>query len=222
MPRILIVGKTKMGQDGFCMGGLLLDSLRSVRLLPTSGKAHPMSIHKRYHVREIWDATIREVSPDQKLPPHSENVIFGGATFVERMAMADATKYLFENLHLPQVSPHGLFDGRIRYTRKNRGYVLRNALVPNYSTGFWRLNERLLLWHEFNHFGRKQPRYRTSDQSFDVKYVGFDKPISMLPAGSILRFSLTQGFDDDQRRRCYLQLSGWFLDDSLPAKKKAN
>ena len=45
------------------------------------------------------------------------------------------------------------------------------------------------------------------DLELDVKFVGCEPVVDVIPAGTLLRFSLARWQD----KPCYLMLSGWFL-----------
>jgi hypothetical protein len=59
-------------------------------------------------------------------------------------------------------------------------------------------------------------RYFGPQGLLDVPFVGFDEPVDVIPAASLIRLSLARWWkhpeaDEDFELRCYLQLSGWYL-----------
>ena len=58
-------------------------------------------------------------------------------------------------------------------------------------------------------------RYPTPDGGRTLTFVGFQEPIGTIPAGALVRVSLAHWWrpEDDHsgELRCYVQLSGWFL-----------
>ncbi len=64
---------------------------------------------------------------------------------------------------------------------------------------------------------KEDPRYTIFENDFarfDVPYQGLAEPLEVIPAGTILRFSLTRRFPRNEQNEAYwLQLSGWFLDE---------
>ena len=207
MVQVLIVGKTKM-KAGICLGGLVSGSYRSVRLLPVQGYNHPKN--KRIHVGEIWDLTLKEIPKEEIAPPHTEDMRIIQEQYLRTVPMPTLKDFLLKRVDAPFVHPHALFDGRIQFTPNKRGYVSPADGLPGYSTGFWRFEKAL---HKDPN--NAKPRYIYFDdganQTLDIPHVGFQEPLKTIPPGTLLRFSLARGFRDGWQKRCYLQLSGWFL-----------
>jgi hypothetical protein len=105
-----------------------------------------------------------------------------------------------------------IFDGRLSTTDAGTAFLPRHQAVPSQSTGFW-IGSIDIRQSKFDPTGR---RYwiPNGDEIRKVKYVGMDEPIEVIPAGTLVRFSLARwkafppGVEDE---RCYLQLSGWCL-----------
>ena len=207
MTQVLIVGKTRMG-DGICLGGIVGGSNRSVRLLPRSGFNHPMDTD--YELRDLWNLELKELPRSQKHAPHSEDVRVMNKVRIRKASPKELRDFIVNRVGASLVEPHKLFDGRIQFTRNRRGYITPKAKIPLYSTGFWRFEQALRLQHETNRAGSAALRYVTADKSLDVKYVGLEEPLEVIPPGAILRFSLTHWFGD-KPAGFWLQLSGWFL-----------
>ncbi len=206
--RVLIVGKTKMGEQ-LCLGAIALENGRGVRLLPSSGLGH--SLDKPINLGEIWDMKLREAPPSEIQAPHTEDVRTIRGRRVGRYDRVELLDKLNELASAPTIHPTELFNSHIRFTRGERGYVSPTHGLPQYSTGFWRFRKPLL-----SVSGDDATRFWYFDDDgtmlLDVKYVGLDKDVpDMLAPGTMLRFSLAHPFADDPHRRCYLQLSGWFL-----------
>ena len=208
MARVLIVGKTKMGRQ-LCLGGILLDSRRSVRLLPSRGLGHPPD--KPIHLGEVWDMELREVPAYEITAPHTEDVRTIRGRRVGRYSRSELLDKLNEYVNAKTVHPTELFDSQIRFSKSARGYVSPEDGLPRYSTGFYRFGKPLLRVSGDDAF-----RFWFFDDKgtmlLDVKYVGMEEEVpDVLEPGTLLRFSLAHPFADDRHRRCYLQLSGWFL-----------
>lgn len=60
MERVLIVAKTKMG-EGVCLGGLVLNTRRSVRLLPWDPSRFSHRMDTPFNLGDIWDLELEEV-----------------------------------------------------------------------------------------------------------------------------------------------------------------
>ncbi len=208
MTEVLIVGKTNMGKQ-LCLGGIVLENRRPVRLLPSKGIGHPLD--KPIFLGEVWDMTFNEVPASEITPPHTEDVRAIRGRRIRRYADKELLQKLASCIEARTVEPQELFDSRIRFTRNARGYVSPRHGLPQYSTGFWRFRLPLIRIAEddgsrFWVFGER------GKMLLDVKYVGLEEDVpEELAPGTLLRFSLAHGFPDDPQRRCFLQLSGWFL-----------
>lgn len=208
MAEVLIVGKTDMGKQ-LCLGGIVLDSRRSVRLLPSKGIGHPLD--KPIFLGDVWDMNFIEVPKSEIIPPHTEDVRAISGRRVGRYSGRALLGKLADCIRAQTVEPQELFDSRIRFTRNARGYVSPRHGLPQYSTGFWRFRQPLLRIAEgdasrFWTFGER------GRMLLDVKYVGLEQDVpEELPPGTLLRFSLAHPFPDDMQKRCFLQLSGWLL-----------
>ena len=214
MTNVLIVGKTKMGY-GVCLGGLVLDDFLSVRLIPETGVNHPFDTP--FNIGDLWDLTYDEIPLSEKRKPHTEDVILKGQQYCGSMPMPNIIDLIETAFDVPIIRPSQLFESRIRFTRNNKGFIYKDY-APQSSVGFWRLNKTLELYYEEYDHHKRKPRYRFDDGSFDVKYVEYPKsPEKILPAGTILRFSLTQ----EKQNRFWLQLSGWFDYQESPDLEKA-
>jgi ATP-dependent DNA helicase RecQ len=82
---------------------------------------------------------------------------------------------------------------------------------------FWRPDQPLARDNEGK---RIRYRYPTADGGRTLTFVGYQEPLPELPAGTLLRVSMSQWWRPDDRPeaelRCYLQLSGWILPDDGP------
>lgn len=208
MAKVLIVGKTKMSSH-LCLGGILLDSRRAVRLLPSSGLGH--SLDKPIFVGEVWDMQLKSVPASEIKAPHTEDVRAIRGRRIGRYSRSELLEKLNEYVITRTVHPHELFDSHIRISRSARGFVAPDDGLPHYSTGFWRFRKPLL-----SVSGDDATRFWYFDDDgtmlLDVKYVGLEQEVpDVLEPGTMLRFSLAHPFADDPLKRCYLQLSGWFL-----------
>lgn len=207
MARVLIVGKTKMGSQ-LCLGGIILENRRAVRLLPSRGLGHPPD--KPIFLGEVWDMELSEVPASEITLPHTEDVRTIRGRRLRRYAGSELLDILHECVNAQTIHPTELFNSYIRLTKSARAYVEPAQGLPQYSTGFWRFRLPLL-----KVAADDVTRFWFFDDGtmlLDVKYVGLEEEVpDILEPGTILRFSLAHPFADDPRNRCYLQLSGWFL-----------
>ena len=81
--------------------------------------------------------------------------------------------------------------------------------MPEQSVGFW-VADNALTKKEYNGV---RYNYPNTNGWRSLKFVGFDTPVNIIPAGTILRVSLARWWkqDENTEERCYLQLSGWYL-----------
>ena len=187
MAQVLIVGKTKMG-SALCLGGILLDSCRSVRLLPSRGLGHPPD--KPICLGEVWNMELREVPASDITAPHTEDVRTIRGRRIGRYSCSELLDKLNEYENAQTVHPKELFDSQIRFSKSERGYVSPAHGLPRYSTGFWRFRKPLL-----SVSGDEATRFWFFDDDgtmlLDVKYVGLEEDVpDVLEPGTLLRFSL--------------------------------
>lgn len=192
-----------------CLGGILLDSRRAVRLLPSSGLGHPLD--KPIFVGEVWDMELKSVPASDISVPHTEDIRTIRGRRLKRYSGAKLLEVLNDCVNAETVHPTKLFDSRIRFSKSDRGFVSPRDGLPHFSTGFWRFRLSLLKVS-----AEDVTRFWYFDDDgtmlLDVKYVGLEQEVpDVLEPGTMLRFSLAHPFADDPHRRCYLQLSGWFL-----------
>ncbi|MDE5851307.1 MAG: hypothetical protein K2H25_00685, partial [Alistipes sp.] len=78
--------------------------------------------------------------------------------------------------------------------------------IPTFSTQFWITDQDL---RHTMLFGKHYYFYN----DIRLTFVGFQEPIDKIPADTLIRLSLANWWDGDGsgEKRCYLQLSGWYL-----------
>lgn len=201
---ILIVAKTKMN-SGVCIGGLVLETNRSVRLLPERGKNHGFDTH--FNVGQIWEMEIRD--SDQFTPPHVEDVRIIRSRWIGEQP--HLTRFLMERLEPWRGGVGQLFDGKLGFTSSGTAYIAHRRGLPRQSTGFW-LPDQNLNYTNINNKDRYL--YDSPSSQHFIPYVGFEAPIPSIEAGTLLRVSLARWWVapniSDDEERCYLQLSGWY------------
>ena len=206
MERVLIVAKTHM-KSGVCLGGLTRTQNKGVRLLPPNRPHYPADT--RFDVGQVWDLELHAATDIE--PPHCEDVFVTGAQFVAQIA--NTREILLERIHPWQGGPEQLYDGLLQVSG-GKGYISEHNAIPTMSTGFWIADRPLILKYSLDH-DQIKPNYRVGDAAaaLNIPFVGFAEPLKQIPAGTLLRVSLARWFDQNGRteRRCYLQLSGWYL-----------
>ncbi|MEA3351747.1 MAG: DNA helicase RecQ [Chloroflexota bacterium] len=202
--KVVIVAKTRM-RGGACIGALTFDG-RSLRLIAKDQETNN-NFNMDYQVGEVWEV---EVSEDAQItPPHVENVIVQRKRRLAPMMKIDQ----FIEKQMPPL-PGGvevIFDGLTQPTSTGTLYIAERNGLPSRSTIFWRPNQALRRDDD-----RKRIRYRypTGDGGRTLTFVGFQRPVSEIPAGTLLRVSLAHWWRPREKPegelRCYVQLSGWF------------
>ncbi len=204
---VLILAKTRMREGFCCVGGLDLETNRGVRLLQANGLNQPESTP--YQIGQIWALDARPA--DLLRPPHIEDVLVSSARGIGRQI--GLASFLRDRVEIWRGSPNVLFDGLLKATPLGSGYISAKHGMPPVSVGFW-ISDRELSsvnsngkWR-YNYSGRSPVRY--------IPYVGMERAIPRLKAGTLLRVSLARWWSppgkSEIEERCYLQLSGWYQD----------
>ena len=205
MMKVVIVAKTRKGA-GACIGAITFDG-QSVRLIAADAETNERA-GLEYGVGEVWELQSRPATA--LMPPHNENII----VCQKRQLPLRVDPVSFIELYMPpKVGDVGLlYDGLSTNTDSGALYVANPKGIPSYSTTFWRPDQPLHL----DLTGKRiRYRYPTADGGRTLTFVGFQEPVEVIPAGTLLRVSLAHWWRPDERpdqeMRCYVQLSGWFL-----------
>ena len=209
--KVVIVAKTRM-RGGACVGAITSDG-QSVRLIdPKQDRVDHFNLV--YHIGEAWEI---EGSPPEFLrPPHVENIVVHGKRRLQNLALERVVGHIERTMSPFCGGPEGLFDGLVQAVPAGPLFIaerpeLAHNGIPTRSTMFWR-PDRDLVRDE----GSKRIRYRypTEDGGRTLTFVGFQEPLPVIPAGTLLRVSLAHWWrpedKPDVELRCYVQLSGWF------------
>lgn len=207
---VLIVSKTHM-LSAACVGGLVLSNNRYVRLLNLGNYNQP--INTNFKVGDIYDLTFTD-RPNIH-PPHNEDVIISSNTFLRRI---DNMPTFLTQRNIIDWNGHinNLFDGLLSWTNSGTGYIPLGGQMPNKSVGFWIADKDLIRVSFENN--KVRFRYPNGAVYRSVRYVGYQGTLTPIPAGTILRVSLSRIFPPENSeittpRGYYLQLSGWYKDE---------
>lgn len=208
MVRVLIVAKTHMS-SGVCVGGLTRDTNRNVRLIPPGRFNQPFNTP--FEVGQVWELDFHDV--EEIIPPHVEGVVVTKQRLIGNVK--NMREILMQRVHLWEGGTEQLFDGLLCLTGSS-GYISESQGIPSCSTGYWIPDRPLTLYERednkiYYHIDREtNSRYPSTNS---IKYVGFAEPIEQIPAGTLVRVSLARWWEPDgaNEKRCYLQLSGWYL-----------
>ena len=208
--KVLIVGKTRM-YSGLCIGAIT-EKGQSLRLDSSSD----------YQVGQIWD--IDYTLGIQRKPPHTEDVIVNSKKYIKESSVKNQVKVI-ESYMPPTIGPpQNLYEGLLQIDGQGGRralYIAEQSGVPSYSTTFWRPNEPLTCLTEEELYGRRYKmdrvrmfyRYPTENGGCTLAFVGFQEPLEIIPADTLVRVSLAGWWSKQSNveERCYAQLSGWYL-----------
>lgn len=204
---VLVLARTRMTADRVCVGGLEVDTGRSVRLLGSDWS----NLHQDHPIRpgEVWDLTYRD-HPDPT-PPHVEDVIVSHGSRLRGVAeMRSELLAIVEPWRGPVES---IFDGRLQTNVNGKAYVGPQPPLPSGSVGLWISEYPLSFSRVPAHQGRRY-WFPEGAPLTSVAYVGMEPQLEVIPAGALVRFSLSRWAafpQESEEKRCRLQVSGWFL-----------
>ena len=201
-----MVAKTRMGR-GACVGGLTFDG-RAVRLVAPDRETNEQ-FNMEYELGDVWEV---DWLPDpQALPPHSENILVHDKRKLP--PIDDLSAFIEYQTEPASGGVEVLFDGLLQATRNGVGYIAERSGLPTRSTMFWRPDADLELVDDGKRLHYRYPRAEGGQM---LTFVGFQEPLASIPAGTLLRVSLAHWWrpadKPDDELRCYVQLSGWYLE----------
>lgn len=208
---VIIVSKTRMSSAA-CVGGVLANG-KFVRLLNSDG--YNQDSNTALKIGDVW--TIEFQERIGRLP-HIEDILVNTLAF--KFSFGSISKmltYLKEKLKVKiwRGSTEVLFDGKIQWTSGGSGYISETGEIPDNSVGFW-IPDQDLPRNDYN----EKVRYSYPIRWRNISYVGYQNPIDMIPANSLVRVSLARWWSpNEDEERCYLQLSGWY---DLPEPEQDN
>ena len=202
---ILITSKTHKG-NAACVGGLILDNNRLVRLLNPGN--WDQYADTDLNIGDIWD--IQFVDREDTEPPHIEDIIIQNRTFLRDIG--GISNHLRNcGVDIYRGAPTQIFEGRLGWTGNGSGYIGNRKNLPDNSVGFWISDRDLTLDDDGKHYN--YPSENDFIRTKRFPYVGFESEVQIIPSGALMRISLARWWkpdDSDMNERCYLQLSGWY------------
>lgn len=202
MATVLIVSKTQMA-NGVCVGGINEDTHELIRIHNDRGGNLPADAP--YEIGDRWDMNV-ETAWNVRSAPHTEDKQTTSFAKIGNVGVQGIKDYVCQNAEMLRVARGSIanaFQGTL-HLLGTKNYVNR-ANVPPYSTQFWIADKDL------THSVQFEKHYYYYD-NVRIKFVGFQDPVNRIPAGTIIRLSLANWWDDGSgEERCYLQLSGWYL-----------
>jgi len=211
---VLILSKTKYGNTQVCVGGICISNKQFIRLLNQGGYYQPADT--KFNIGDIWDITFT-INPNKK-EPHNEDVTIHTYKFVRKIYPLETyIKNMGVSIWKNNVS--GIFDGKILWQGNGKGYFSENIKnYPSHSVGFW-ISDVDLKHQKVGH--QDFYIYQDNGVSKQIIYKGNQNVLPIIPKGRLIRLSLAKWWkpdDSDIEARCYLQLSGWYEDQSEPGK----
>lgn len=204
---VLIVSKTHMS-NAACVGGLVLSNNRYIRLLNPGNYNQPTDTE--FEVGDIYELTFTDRTNIH--PPHIEDVIISSKRFVRRV---DNMPDFLTKRNIIDWNGHinNLFGGLLSWTNSGTGYIPLGGQMPAKSVGFWIADKDLIRVSFENN--KVRFRYPNGTNYRNISYVGYQDTLATIPAGTILRVSLSRIFPPENSeitapRGYYLQLSGWY------------
>jgi hypothetical protein len=201
--------------NGACVGAIT-GNRKFLRLLDENGYNQPEDTS--YKIRQLWDFDYEEKS--NLKPPHMEDVIVHSKRYVKDLNSDTTMRDMVEknNFNIWTGAPDNLFDGLLMWTPNGSGYISERADIPDQSVGFW-VSDRPLRKRVV--FEKTRYNYPSSNGWRNLPYVGFEEPVDIIPAGTLIRVSLARWWDrnGETEYRCSLQLSGWY---DLPTNPNNN
>lgn len=210
---VLILSKTKYGSTQVCVGGICINNKQFIRLLNQGGYYQPADT--QFNIGDIWDITFT-VNPNRK-EPHNEDVTIHTYKFVRKIYPLET---YIKNMGVPiwRNNISNIFEGKILWQRNGKGYFSENIKnYPSHSVGFW-ISDVDLRYSNGSYI------YENNGVSKQIVYKGNQTALEVIPKGRLIRLSLAKWWkpeDSDIEARCYLQLSGWYEDQSEPVKVEA-
>lgn len=186
-----------------CVGAHDLDSFRSLRLFRHDG-SYPTE-DTELEVGDIFE--LEYVDRPGAVAPYLEDVLVTANSLIRHGRQQDLARLVLQRDQV-WMSPAELFDGRLSSSTGGSAYVAVAGPLPTRSTGYWRPDHDLTLntvddRHRYRWTGEGNPR--------SVRYVGVADPAAAIPAGSVVRLSLSHPYQPPGGPEGYwLQLSGWY------------
>lgn len=198
---VLIVSRTRM-KNGVCCGGLNLQSGEFIRLHDHWGKNLTESVP--FQIGDVYNLNYRQAINCRPIPHIEDKEILPNYEKLKQLSTTEFINKIDRLVDVPSGGIETIFEGKLRHS--TFATYISPEDIPQYSVCFWRPNAPLI---KSGFLGKTKYWFGGSHA---INYVGFQEPIEIIPAGTLLRMSLANWWsaDDITEKRCYLQLSGWF------------
>lgn len=192
--------------NGVCVGAVVESTREFIRVLDERGMK--LTSNAPYQVGDIWEMNVENVC-NPRVFPHVEDKRTAPLHRIENIGEEGVKCFILNNFFGEKLTEGPLsetFEGKL-ILNGNNNYINKDC-VPGFSTQFW-IADRDLIHIAITYENKETHYYMYGDNR--IKFVGFQEPISLIPAGAIIRLSLANWWNGQGESRCYLQLSGWYL-----------
>lgn len=198
---VLIVSRTRM-KNGVCCGGINIANGEFIRLHDHYGRN--LAESAPYQTGEIYDLHYRNALHARPIPHVEDKEVMPDFKLIRQLSTSEVIDEIDRLVDVPNGGLDCIFEGKLR--RSTYATYISPEAVPQHSVCFWRPNEPLI---KSVFLGKSRYWFGGCHA---ISFVGFQEPVDLIPAGTLLRMSLANWWspDDITEKRCYLQLSGWF------------
>ncbi len=199
---VLIVSKTQM-REGVCVGGIVENTCELIRIHNDKGGNLPADAP--YEIGDRWEMSVEDAW-NQRFAPHVEDKQTSPFNKIENIGVDGIINFIRTHHFGSRLIKGALsdtFEGCLRILG-TKNYINHDN-IPSFSTQFWIADKDLT-------YVRKWDKDYYMYGTVRLKFVGYQDNVQTIPAGTIIRLSLANWWDDGSgEERCYLQLSGWYL-----------
>lgn len=205
METVIIVSRTQMA-NGVCVGAIVESTRELIRVHNERGANLTSDVP--YQVGDRWEMNVEKAWNARPIP-HTEDKQTTPLRRIENIGVEGIKSFISSNSFGRKLTTGSLSETfeRKLHLNGNNNYINRDG-VPGFSTQFWIADRDLT--HIVKTYNNKETHYYMYGD-IRLKFVGFQEPVSRIPAGTIVRLSLANWWKGQGEDRCYLQLSGWYL-----------
>ena len=197
---VLIVSRTRM-KNGVCCGGLNLQNGEFVRI--HNDRGGNLSFDAPFQIGQVYDM-VYQTAWNVRPYPHIEDKQVLSYRFQKQLSTSEIIRNIDSVVRVQRGGLEAIFNGKLKHS-SYAAYISPDD-IPNHSVTFWRPNIAL---NKIVFMGKVRYRFN----NYNISFVGYQEPLATIPPGTLLRMSLANWWspDDITEKRCYLQLSGWYL-----------
>lgn len=218
---ILIVSRTRM-TNSVCVGCVIVSEEnigRNLRLLIPNGNNQPLD--SPFQIEQIYEVSY--IRKNDTIPPHTEDVWLVDYKYVRdkynHVKWIDGLSKC--KIEISQEVLLSLFENRLMVVGKS--CCIDPEFSSNYSVSFWLNDSELKISLDddkvyYTYHYEIIIAGKSIQRQIRIPYVGFLKPIDIIPTNSLCRLSLSRPFSSDSDKfppKCFLQLSGWYDIDEV-------